>query len=138
MRHARSCYDHLAGELAVAIAAALENRGWLVRGESKRYEFGKEEGRKWFARQGVNFQTIKSGRYGVARQCLDWTERRPHLAGPIGAQLFKRWCELGWLERDDCHARLVKVTALGRRSLSQELGLTFCNGPTVDEAISNR
>jgi DNA-binding transcriptional ArsR family regulator len=131
LRHARSCYDHLAGELAVAIAAALENRGWLVRGEGKRYEFGKEEGRKWFARQGVNFQTIKPGRYGVARQCLDWTERRPHLAGPIGAQLFKCWCELGWLERDNCHARLVKVTALGQRSLRQELGLTFCNGLTV-------
>ena len=136
LRHARSCYDHLAGELAVAIAAALENRGWLVRGEGKRYEFGKEEGRKWFARQGVNFQTIKPGRYGVARQCLDWTERRPHLAGPVGAQLFKRWCELGWFERDNCHARLVKVTALGRHNLRQELGLTFCNGLTV--ALSQR
>jgi DNA-binding transcriptional ArsR family regulator len=113
LRHARSCYDHLAGELAVAIAAALENRGWLVRGEGKRYEFGKEEGRKWFARQGVNFQTIT------------WSIR------PVGARLFKRWCELGWLERDHCHARLVKVSALGQRSLRQELGLTFCNGLTV-------
>jgi len=136
LRHARSCYDHLAGELAVAIATALENRGWLVRGEGKRYEFEKEEGLKWFARQGVNFQTIKPGRYSVARQCLDWTERRPHLAGPVGARLFKRWCELGWFERDNCHARLVKVTALGRHSLHQELGLTFCDGLTV--ALSQR
>jgi hypothetical protein len=99
---------------------------------------GKEEGRKWFVRQGVNFQTIKPGRYGLARQCLDWTERRPHLAGPVGAQLFKRWCERGWLERDNYHLRLVKVTALGQRSLGQELGLTFCDGATVDGAISNR
>ena len=51
LRHARSCYDHLAGELAVAIAAALEDRGWLARGEGKRYEMGKEEGRKWFVRR---------------------------------------------------------------------------------------
>ena len=88
LRRARRCYDHLAGELAVAIATALENRGWLVRGEGKRYEFGKEDGREWFARQGLNFQTIKAGRCGLARQCLDWTQRRPHLAGPVGAQLF--------------------------------------------------
>jgi DNA-binding transcriptional ArsR family regulator len=46
LRQARSCYDHLAGELAVAIAAALESRGWLVRGEGKRYEIGNEEGRQ--------------------------------------------------------------------------------------------
>ena len=80
LRQARTCYDHLAGQLAVAIAATLESRGWLVRGEGKRYEIGSEAGRQWFANQGINFQTIKPGRYGLARQCLDWTERRPHLA----------------------------------------------------------
>jgi DNA-binding transcriptional ArsR family regulator len=138
LRQARSCYDHLAGELAVAIAAALEGRGWLVRGEGKRYEIEKEEGRQWFAQQGVNFQTIKPGRYGLARQCLDWTERRPHLAGPVGAHLFTRWCERGWLERDKCHPRLVKVTTLGRHSLWQELGLNFCDHPTLDGEISKR
>jgi hypothetical protein len=123
LRQARSCYDHLAGEVAVAIAAALERRGWLLRGEGKRYEIGNDEGRRWFARQGVNFRTIKPGRHGLARQCLDWTERRPHLAGPVGAQLFAHWCERGWLERDK--NRLVKITVLGRRRLRHELGLTF-------------
>jgi len=125
LRQARSCYDHLAGEVAVAIAVALENRGWIVRGEGKRYEIENKEGRTWFARNGVNFQTIKPGRHGIARQCLDWTERRPHLAGPVGAGLFAHWCKTGWLERDDCHPRLVKLTALGRRSLRKELGLTL-------------
>ena len=125
LRQARSCYDHLAGEIAVAIAVALENRGWIVRGEGKRYEIENREGRAWFARNGVNFETIKPGRYGLARQCLDWTERRPHLAGPVGAGLFVHWCETGWLQRDNCHPRLVKLTALGRRSLRKELGLTF-------------
>ncbi len=57
LRQARTCYDHLAGQLAVAIAATLESRGWLVRGEGKRYEIGNEAGRQWFANQGVNFQT---------------------------------------------------------------------------------
>jgi len=88
LRQARTCYDHLAGQLAVAIAATLESRGWLLSGEGKRYEIGNEAGRQWFANQGVNFQTIKPGRYGLVRQCLDWTERRPHLAGPVGAQLL--------------------------------------------------
>jgi len=125
LRQARSCYDHLAGEVAVGIAIALEGRGWLVRGEGKRYEIENKEGRAWFARNGVNFEMIKPGRYGFARQCLDWTERRPHLAGPVGARLFAHWCETGWLERDNCHPRLVKLTALGRRSLRNELGLSF-------------
>jgi DNA-binding transcriptional ArsR family regulator len=132
LRQARSCYDHLAGELAVAIAASLENRGWLVRGEGKRYEIENDEGRQWFARNGVDFKTIKPGRYGLARQCLDWTERRPHLAGPVGAQLFLNWCKRGWLERDNYHPRLVKVTALGQRRLRQQLGLTFAIIPALD------
>lgn len=127
LRQARVCYDHLAGQLAVAIAAAVESRGWLVRGEGKRYEIGNEEGRQWFADQGVNFQTIKPGRHGLARQCLDWTERRPHLAGPIGAHLLARWCERGWLKRGEGQSRLVEVTALGWRKLRQELGPDFGN-----------
>lgn len=125
LRQARSCYDHLAGELAVAIAAALESRGWLVRGEGKRYEIESETGRQWFATQGIDFQTIKPGRYGLARQCLDWTERRPHLAGPVGAHLFARWCERRWLARESGRSRMVQVTALGRRRLRQELALDF-------------
>ena len=66
LRHACSCYDHLAVELAVAIAGAVEKRGWLIRGEGKRYEIENEEGRRWFARNGVSLQTIKPGRYGLA------------------------------------------------------------------------
>ena len=126
LRQARTCYDHLAGELAVTITATLEDRGWLVRGKGKRYEIGSEAGRQWFANQGISFQTIKPGRYGLARQCLDWTERRPHLAGPLGAHLLAQWCERGWFKRGR-GLRLVEVTALGRRRLRQELGLTFGN-----------
>jgi DNA-binding transcriptional ArsR family regulator len=137
LRQARSCYDHLAGELAVAIAAALEGRRWLVRGEGKRYEIENEEGRQWFARNGVNFQTIKPGRYGLARQCLDWTERRPHLAGPVGARLFAHWCGTGWLERDNCHPRLIKLTALGRRNLRRELDLTLDNHHPGSTSVSH-
>lgn len=106
LRHARSCYDHLAGELAVAIATALENRGWLVRGEGKRYEFGKEEGRKWFSRQGVNFQqsnrvdtvwpdNVSIGR-NVARTWLDLSARNYSNVGVNSAGSNATIIILGW------------------------------------------
>jgi DNA-binding transcriptional ArsR family regulator len=125
LRLARSCYDHLAGELAVAIAAALEGRKYLIRGEGRRYNIGGESARRWFARQGVDLQPMRPARHGIARQCLDWTERRPHLAGPLGAELFACWCEAGWLRRRRGQSRLVEVTALGRRKFRQELGIEF-------------
>lgn len=124
-RHARSCYDHLAGQLAVAIAAALEKRKHLVRGEGKRYEVGGEAARQWFAKQEIDLQTLRPTRHGIARQCLDWTERRPHLAGPLGAKLFAVWCEAGWLRRHRTQPRLIEVTALGRRKFRQELGISL-------------
>ena len=127
LRLARSCYDHLAGELAVAVAAALEKRRHLLRREGKRYEIGGASARRWFERQGIDLQALRPARYGVARQCLDWTERRPHLAGPLGASLFKAWCGAGWLKRHRTQPRLMEVTALGRRRFKQELGISLDN-----------
>ncbi len=128
LRLARSCYDHLAGELAVAIANALEERGYLSRGAGKRYEIGGEAARHWFARQGIDLATIRPGRCGMARQCLDWTERRPHLAGPLGSQLFRAWSGAGWLRRHSTSPRLIEVTELGRRKFRDELGIRLVAG----------
>ncbi|HEX3817312.1 MAG TPA: helix-turn-helix domain-containing protein [Chthoniobacterales bacterium] len=125
LRLARSCYDHLAGELAVAIASALEKRNYLVRGEGKRYEMGGTAARRWFMRRGMDLSALRSARYGIARQCLDWTERRPHLGGPLGAKLFAIWCEAGWLRRHRVQPRLVEVTALGRRKFREELDIAL-------------
>jgi DNA-binding transcriptional ArsR family regulator len=123
LRHARTCYDHLAGELAVAITGALEQRGLLIRGEGKRYELGGERARRWFVRQGVDFNALKPGRYGIARQCLDWTERWPHLAGPLGARLLALWCKKRWLQHHRTYPRLIEATPIGYRKLRQELGI---------------
>ncbi len=106
----------------MAIAAALEKRRLLRRGEGKRYELG-EAGRRWFIAQGIDLAALRPGRHGVARRCLDWTERKPHLAGPLGAQLFACWCERGWLQRDRGASRRVEITRLGRRKLRALLGL---------------
>jgi len=133
LRQARSCYNHLAGALAVEIAHALEARGYLRRGEGKRYELGGDAARRWFVTQGVDFQTLRPGRYGLARQCLDWTERRPHLAGPLGASLFRCWCEQGWLMRSKTQPRLIELTSLGQRKLCEELGIDQTNNSRASE-----
>ena len=123
LRLARSCYDHLAGELAVGVAAALEERQHLKRSGDRRYEPGGEGARRWFAGQGIDLRSLRPTRHGLGRQCLDWTERRPHLAGPLGAALFTAWCAAGWLRRHPVQPRLVEVTDLGRTQFRQELGI---------------
>jgi DNA-binding transcriptional ArsR family regulator len=122
LRQARSCYNHLAGELGVKIAAVLEEHGFLVATVSKRLEVT-PEGMAWFAMTfGIDVAALQPGRHGVACRCLDWTERRYHLAGPLGSHLLKRLLELGWLARAR-DTRALKVTPRGRRSLRAELGI---------------
>ena len=123
LRHARSCYNHLAGELAVEVACALETRGHLRRGEGKCYVVGGASARRWFAAQGIEIASLRLGRHGVASQCLDWTERRPHLAGPLGSALLRCWCDQGWFKRCTAQTRLIQVTPFGRRKLREQLGI---------------
>ncbi len=125
LRYARSCYDHLAGELGVNIAVALENRGLVASaGQGKRVDIT-EAGAAWLeAIFAVDVRKLRPGRYGLACRCLDWTERRHHLAGPLGARLFQRCCELGWLARIP-QSRAVQLTRRGRNSLRAQLGIDF-------------
>jgi DNA-binding transcriptional ArsR family regulator len=123
LRYARSCYDHLAGELGVDIALALQNRGLIASAElSKRVDVTRT-GVAWLdAVFGIDVRECRPGRHGLAWQCLDWTERRHHLAGPLGARLFQRCCELGWLTRIP-QSRAVQLTRRGRNSLRAQLGI---------------
>jgi DNA-binding transcriptional ArsR family regulator len=118
---ARCCYDHLAGRLGVAITQALVARGYLIGAEDKRYEVT-SAGSDWLARMGLDLASIKPARRGIARQCLDWTEREHHLAGPLGARLLDLFCELGWLMRSKS-SRAVQVTPKGAASLRAELSI---------------
>jgi len=122
LRHARTCYDHLAGELGVAVAAALEGRGLLAPAGGKRLDVT-PSGAMWFAAVlGIDATALRPGRHGVACRCLDWTERRHHLAGPLGTQMLRRCCDLGWLTRTP-GSRAVQLSPTGRDSLYQQLGL---------------
>jgi DNA-binding transcriptional ArsR family regulator len=123
LRFARSCYDHLAGRLGVAVSAAAEARGYLVISDqaSKRYAIT-AAGKHWLETIGVDIGALKPAAAGFARRCLDWTERRYHLAGPMGGVLLFRFIELGWLRRDPA-TRAVSVTPLGAAEFARLLNI---------------
>jgi DNA-binding transcriptional ArsR family regulator len=118
LREGRCCYGHLAGRLGIAVTHALVARGVLVPAEGKLYAIP-PVGRAWFEDLGLNLETLRSRR-GAARQCLDWTERRHHLAGPVGVALLGRMVALGWIETV-AGSRAARLTTLGRAELRARL-----------------
>ncbi len=121
LRTARTCYDHLAGRLAVGIADALVAHGHVVLADD-----GGEvtaAGQMHLADLGINIDAIAARqRRAFCRPCLDWSERRPHLAGAVGAALCARAFELAWIERIK-DSRAVSVTKAGSHGFSQAFGL---------------
>jgi DNA-binding transcriptional ArsR family regulator len=120
MREARLCYDHLAGRLGVALADALTARG-IVKLDAEGGEIT-PAGFAFFARLGVELKATQRGRRAFCRPCLDWSERRFHLAGQVGAALARHAFEQRWIERVR-DGRAVIVTAAGRASLAELLGI---------------
>jgi DNA-binding transcriptional ArsR family regulator len=114
LRFARTCYDHLAGRLGVAIADALVARGMVVLADD-----GGEltpEGATFLADFGVDLTPQPRSRRIFCRPCLDWSERRYHIAGRVGAEICRLYLELGWLVRDR-DTRAVRLTPAGRVGL---------------------
>jgi DNA-binding transcriptional ArsR family regulator len=117
----RSCYDHLAGRVAVELASTLERSRMIrLRGE-RDYELG-PEGPIWFEALGLDTAALRRSRRAFARRCLDWTERRPHLAGALGAALFSRLMELGWVVRLP-KTRALRITHRGAGELEGRFGI---------------
>ena len=114
----RTCYDHLAGRLGVALFDAMSERGLL---ETSTGIALTVSGLEWLTDLGIDVDALRSGRRPLTRTCVDWTERRPHLAGAAGGALCSRFVELGWVSRSR-RPRAVDVTALGRRELGRRLG----------------
>ncbi|MET9735431.1 helix-turn-helix domain-containing protein [Streptomyces sp. NPDC006458] len=117
MARGRTCYDHLAGRLGIALTDALTERGLLVSDTGFALT---DAGLAWFDTAGI--ELIRGGRRPLARGCLDWTERRTHLGGVAGAALCRHALEAGWCERIGSE-RAVRVTASGERALSELLGI---------------
>ncbi len=123
VRFCRTCYDHLAGFVGVNVATALEQKGYLKKSATA-YTVT-EKGWRWFAGFNINKEDFtNSNRRPLTRQCLDWSERRPHLAGQLGAVFLKRLFEKKWFKKVQ-HSRELLVTAKGRQELYDMLGVTL-------------
>lgn len=118
MRFVRTCYDHLAGQLAIAIADRLMERGYLLLSDD-----GGEitpSGRDFFSKQGLdlNLQPHRA----FCRPCLDWSERRYHLAGTLGTRTKEQFFERQWIKQK-AGERTVMLTPLGRTKLRDIYGV---------------
>jgi hypothetical protein len=122
MSHARTCYDHLAGRLGVGLADALRARGHVVLGE----DGGEitDAGAAFLGAFGIDLDAGRRSRRPFCRPCLDWTERRPHLAGVLGAALAGRCFDLGWIERRR-DGRALAITRAGERGFSERFGISL-------------
>lgn len=120
LEYARTCYAHLAGWAGVAITDALVREGYLAPGRSTIFSVT-ERGQAWFSQRGIVAPNVsKAAEAKFARQCPDWTERRPHLAGTLGVAMYRRFAELGWIE-ETRKSRVVRITLEGRRDLAKYL-----------------
>jgi DNA-binding transcriptional ArsR family regulator len=117
LRDCRLCYDHLAGEVGVAFTQNLLLRGWI----DPAFHLTAA------GRQGLEAQGLKLSE-GQGRGCMDWSERRLHLAGPLGRALMKALIGAGWFQRDP-NSRALWVTPLGRDGLELGLGLALPSPP---------
>lgn len=120
LRLARMCYDHLAGRLGVALTERLLELGWLV--ESAGAFDLTARGHQRLARWGIDVDGLRRQRRRFAFPCLDWSERKHHLAGALGAALASRLLDLGWIRRVP-RTRAVRLTAAGHRGLAEVFGL---------------
>ncbi|MDB5093865.1 MAG: transcriptional regulator [Candidatus Eremiobacteraeota bacterium] len=111
LREARSCYDHLAGRLGVAITDRFVERGAITL--SGRAFAVTPRGERFFRTLGIDVDRARAERRTFARACIDWSERRPHLAGSLGASVLDRFVSAGWVARN-AHDRALRITPEGR------------------------
>ncbi|MBM7503726.1 ArsR/SmtB family transcription factor [Agromyces aurantiacus] len=108
---ARFCYDHLAGRLGVALTESMSEHGWLGADLAL-----SPTGDAALTERGIDVAALRAGRRRLTRPCADWTERRPHLAGAVGASVAAHFLAMKWIERG--HPRAVRVTRAGRAALT--------------------
>lgn len=120
LRHARVCYDHLAGDLGTKLYVSLTQQGHLR-------EFGDQTevtqaGADFFERLGFDLDSLSKGRRLLCRQCLDWSERRTHLAGTLGASILTHILEKKWATREE-NSRVVRFSKSGEQAFKSAFGI---------------
>lgn len=120
LRQARSCYDHLAGALGVAVHDRMRRLGWLAT-TAQGYEL-RQAGQAALETMGVDVATARGRRRKFAAACLDWSERRPHLGGALGCAFLTMVLEKKLFVRE-MDSRALELTPRGRRWLREQLGV---------------
>ncbi len=123
IRFCRSCYDHLAGVVGVRFTEVLEMKGYIKKTMERQYLVSKK-GWNWLSQIEILESDFANNRRALARQCLDWTERKPHLAGQLGAAVLKKMFEKKWLRKTQFSRELL-VTPKGQQELNALLGIQF-------------
>jgi DNA-binding transcriptional ArsR family regulator len=121
LRAARTCYDHLAGTLGVRLHDRMLELGWLAEVADRAYLLTRD-GERGLAMIGIDVTATRALRRRFATACLDWSERRYHLGGALGAAILELARKRRWIARD-LDSRIVALTAAGRRDLNSRIGL---------------
>ncbi|MCE3263349.1 MAG: ArsR family transcriptional regulator [Pseudoduganella sp.] len=122
LRHARTCYDHMAGTLAVRLHDHFAAQGWLAETDGGNYDLS-AQGAQQFAQLGLDLAALRKLRRRFACPCLDWSERTPHLGGALGAALLQLALQRGWVEQD-LDSRALQVPPTGQRQMLAAFGLS--------------
>jgi len=132
LRAARMCYDHLAGRLGVSVCDMMQQRNYLVLSDGAGEVTG--AGERLLAGLGVDLARAREGKRRYCRPCIDWTERRHHISGAIGAALARAFLDQRWVSRVP-DSRALSVTAIGKKKLA-ELGVADSATPSAEHPLA--
>lgn len=119
-RFARTCYDHLAGKFGVDITNSLRNKGMIeITGREYRVT---PSGKEWLQSIGIDVENIRRQKRSFAHQCLDWSERKHHITGALGAAILQAFLNHDWIRRKQ-NSREIIITPKGKEAIRNELGL---------------
>ena len=121
LQFARTCYDHMAGTLAVLLHDRMLEAGWLVETDEQAYRLS-DSGSAMFQGLGIEVQDLSTLRRRFACTCLDWSMRRPHLGGSLGAALLQTALKRQWVTQD-LDSRALALTALGCKEMAGRFGV---------------
>jgi DNA-binding transcriptional ArsR family regulator len=128
LRHARTCYDHLAGWVGVSLHDRFHGLKWLSMAANGDTEYDvTKEGVRAFEALGIDLEATRTLRRRFAPACLDWSERRPHIGGALGAAILKMTLKRKWVIQD-LDSRALGITNLGRREMRNRFGVLFDAG----------
>ena len=114
IKYCRTCYDHLAGKIGVALADSLLEQKIIIE-KNNTFEIT-SEGEKWFSDFGVNIGEAKKQKRIFLKPCLDWSERRYHIAGSVGTLLLNKMLEQDWIRRT-ANSRVILITGKGEKEM---------------------